>query len=46
LIKGGYDGDIATEYEGQPWVQDIELFSAVEMIDRHHVKLRRLLGEI
>jgi hypothetical protein len=46
LIKGGYDGDIATEYEGQRWVQDIEPFSAVEMIDRHQVMLRRLLGEI
>jgi sugar phosphate isomerase/epimerase len=46
LIEGGYDGDIATEYEGQRWVQDIEPFSAVEMIDRHQVMLRRLLGEI
>jgi Xylose isomerase-like TIM barrel len=46
LIKGGYDGDIATEYEGQRWVQDVEPFSAVEMVDRHQVMLRRLLGEI
>ena len=46
LIEGGYDGDIATEYEGQRWVQDVEPFSAVEMIDRHQVMLRRLLGEI
>jgi hypothetical protein len=46
LIKGGYDGDIATEYEGQRWVQDAEPFSAVEMVDRHQVMLRRLLGEI
>jgi hypothetical protein len=46
LIKGGYDGDIATEYEGQRMVQDVDPFSAVEMVDRHQVMLRRLLGEI
>ena len=46
LVKGGYQGDIATEYEGQRMVQDIEPFSAVEMVDRHQVMLRRLLGEI
>jgi sugar phosphate isomerase/epimerase len=43
LIKGGYDGVIATEYEGQRLVQDIYPFSEVEMIRRHHVMLRRLL---
>ena len=46
LIAGGYDGDIATEYEGQRMVQDIDPLSAVEMVDRHQVMLRRLLGEI
>ena len=46
LIEGGFDGTIATEYEGQRFVQDIEPFSAVEMIRRHHVMLRRLLGEV
>lgn len=46
LIKGGYDGVIATEYEGQRHVQDIQPFSAVEMVRRHHVMMRRLLGEI
>jgi len=46
LIEGGYDGVIATEYEGQREVQDISPFSAVEMVRRHHVMLRRLLGEV
>jgi sugar phosphate isomerase/epimerase len=46
LIKAGYNGDIATEYEGQRMVQDIDPFSAVEMVDRHQVMMRRLLGEI
>ncbi|MFO1466253.1 MAG: TIM barrel protein [Steroidobacteraceae bacterium] len=46
LIEGGYDGVIATEYEGQRHVQDIYPFSAVEMIRRHQVMLGRLLGEI
>jgi sugar phosphate isomerase/epimerase len=46
LIEGGYDGAIATEYEGQRWVQDVYPMSAVEMVRRHQVMLRRLLGEI
>jgi sugar phosphate isomerase/epimerase len=46
LAKGGFDGVIATEYEGQRFVQDVEPFSAVEMIRRHHVMLRRLLCEV
>lgn len=46
LIAGGYDGVIATEYEGQRHVQDVAPFSAVEMIRRHQVMMRRLLGEI
>ncbi len=43
LKSGGYNGVIATEYEGQRLVQDIQPFSAVEMVRRHHVLLRRLL---
>lgn len=46
LMKEGFDGVIATEYEGQRFVQDVQPFSAPEMIRRHHVMLRRLLGEI
>jgi sugar phosphate isomerase/epimerase len=46
LIEGGYDGVIATEYEGQRMVQDVYPFSEVEMVRRHQVLLRRLLGEI
>jgi Xylose isomerase-like TIM barrel len=46
LIRGGYDGVIATEYEGQRMMQDVEPFSEVEMVRRHQVLLRRLLGEI
>jgi hypothetical protein len=46
LIKAGFDGVIATEYEGQRFVQDVSPFSEVEMVRRHHVMLRRLLGEI
>jgi hypothetical protein len=46
LIQGGYEGAIATEYEGQRMVQDIYPMSAVEMVRRHQVMLRRLLGEI
>lgn len=45
LIEGGYDGYIATEYEGQRLNQDTWPFSEVEMVRRHHVMLRRLLGQ-
>ena len=44
LVEGGFDGVIATEYEGQRLVQDVSPFSEVEMIRRHHVMLRRMLG--
>ena len=43
LKSGGYDGVIATEYEGQRLVQDVQPLTAVEMVRRHHVMLRRLL---
>ena len=46
LIQGGYDGAIATEYEGQRMVQDVSPMSSVEQVRRHQVLLRRLLGEI
>jgi hypothetical protein len=46
LIQGGYEGAIATEYEGQRMVQDVYPMSSVEMVRRHQVMLRRLLGEI
>ena len=46
LIQGGYDGIIATEYEGQRLMDDIMPFSAMEMVRRHHVLQRRLLGEV
>jgi hypothetical protein len=45
LVEGGFDGYIATEYEGQRFVQDVHPFSEVEMVRRQHVALRRLLGE-
>ncbi len=43
LVKGGYNGIIATEYEGQRIMGDIMPMSAVEMVRRHQVLMRRLL---
>ena len=39
LIKGGYDGIIATEYEGQRMVDDIMPFSAMEMVRKFAKRL-------
>ena len=45
LIEGGYSGYISSEYEGQRWIQDVFEDESVEQVRRHHVMLKRLLGE-
>jgi sugar phosphate isomerase/epimerase len=45
LIEGGYSGYINSEYEGQRWIQDVFEDDSVEQVRRHHVMLKRLLGE-
>jgi sugar phosphate isomerase/epimerase len=46
LAEGGYDGYINSEYEGQRSTQDAFETDSCEQVRRHHVMLRRLLGEI
>jgi len=45
LVQGGYDGYINSEFEGQRFTQDASETDSCEQIRRHHVMLKRLLGE-
>lgn len=46
LVEIGYEGSIDSEFEGQRWTQDRSVTDSCEQVRRHHVMLRRLLGEI
>lgn len=45
LIEGGYEGYIDSEYEGNRWIQDAFEVDSLEQVRRHHVMLKKLLGE-
>ncbi len=45
LEKGGYDGYICSEYEGNRWVEDVEEPDSVEQVRRHQEMLKRLIGQ-
>jgi hypothetical protein len=45
LIKNGFGGVMASEYEGQRSILDIAEVDEVEQVRRHQVMLKRLLGE-
>jgi len=45
LTKGGYQGYICSEYEGNRWIEDAEEPDSVEQVRRQQVMLARLLGE-
>lgn len=44
LKKGGYEGYIATEYEGNRHIQDIYEVDSVEQVRRHQVMLERYIN--
>ena len=46
LIEGGYDGYLASEWEGQRITQDAFETDSCEQVRRQHVMLKRLLGEV
>lgn len=46
LLDAGYNGYINSEYEGQRLTQDAFETDSCEQVRRHHVMLRRLLGEV
>ncbi len=45
LIKGGYDGYLSSEYEGNRHIQDLMPVDSVEQVRRHQAMMARLLGE-
>ena len=44
LKKGGFNGYIATEYEGNRHIQDIYEVDSVEQVRRHQVMLERMIA--
>lgn len=42
--KGGYDGYIASEYEGNRHIQDVYEVDSVEQVRRHQAMLKELIG--
>lgn len=46
LKKGGFNGYIVSEYEGQRFTQDAFETDSCAQVRRHQIMLRRLLGEI
>ena len=45
LKKGGYNGYICSEYEGNRWIEDAEEPDSVEQVRRQQVMLANLIGE-
>lgn len=45
LIKGGYDGYLSSEYEGNRHIQDAFPVDSIEQVRRQHAMFRTLLGE-
>jgi len=45
LIEGGFKGYIASEYEGNWYIQDAFEVDSVEQVRRHQMMLKRMLGE-
>ncbi len=45
LVEGGYSWYISSEYEGQRNTQDFKETDSCEEVRRHHVMMKRLMGE-
>ena len=45
LLEGGVEASLSSEYEGQRSTQDVSTTDECEQVRRHHVMLKRLLGE-
>jgi hypothetical protein len=46
LVEGGVDATMSSEFEGQRFKQIDDDEYELEQVRRHHVMLRRLLGEV
>jgi sugar phosphate isomerase/epimerase len=45
LKKGGYDGYISSEYEGNRHIEDVHPVDSFEQVRRHQAMLQELIGE-
>lgn len=45
LVKGGYDGYLCSEYEGNRWVEDAQEVESLEQVRRQQRMFCKLLGE-
>ena len=45
LLQSGYSGHMSSEYEGQRHINDIVDSDAPDQLRRHHLMLKRLIGE-
>ena len=45
LKKGGYDGYISSEYEGNRHIEDVHPVESLEQVRRHQAMLKELIGE-
>ena len=45
LVKAGWNGTLSSEYEGNRWIQDVEVVDSREQVRRQHVMFERLLAE-
>ena len=45
LKRGGYEGYLSSEYEGNRWIQDVSPVDSVEQVRRQHAMFERLLAQ-
>jgi hypothetical protein len=45
LVRGGWDGCLSSEYEGNRWIQDVEPVDSREQVRRQHRMFERLMAQ-
>jgi hypothetical protein len=45
LVRGGWDGCLSSEYEGNRWIQDVEKVDSREQVRRQHRMFERLIAQ-
>ena len=45
LVKGGWDGCLSSEYEGNRWIQDVHAVDSREQVRRQHRMFERLIAD-
>jgi hypothetical protein len=45
LVRGGWDGCLSSEYEGNRWIQDVQPVDSREQVRRQHRMFERLIAD-